>query len=120
MSVSLWEETVKNSKADKASFEAFSRELPPDLRVKFDRLMEDSVIMELADRGNQIAATATALFMGFVDKATNYAESNGGGGASPGSGWGRKEDEDEEAYKRRCCIMGRMMMRPAGRKLKRS
>lgn len=120
MSVSLWEETVKNSKADKVSFEAFSRELPPDLKVKFDRLMDDSVIMELAERGNEIAATATALFLGFVDKATDYAESNGGGGASPGSGWGRKEDENEEAYKRRCCIMGRMMMRPAGRKLKRT
>lgn len=119
MSVSLWEETVRNSKDDKASFEQFSRELPPDLKVKFDQLMDDSVIMELAERGNEIAATATALFLGFADKATNYAESNGGGGASPGSGWGRKEDEDEEAYKRRCCIMGRMMMRPAGRKLKR-
>jgi hypothetical protein len=120
MSVTLWEETVQNFKKDKADFEQFSRELPPNLRVKFDNLLEDSVLVEMADHGNQIAATAAALFLGFVDKATNYAESNGGGGASPGTGWGRKEDEDEEAYKRRCCIMGRMMMRPAGRKLKRS
>ena len=102
MSVSLWEETVQNFKKDKADFEQFSRELPPNLRVKFDNLLEDSVLVEMADHGNEIAATATALF------------------ASPGTGWGRKEDEDEEAYKRRCCIMGRMMMRPAGRKLKRS
>jgi predicted nucleic acid-binding Zn-ribbon protein len=120
MSVTLWEETVQNFKKDKADFEQFSRELPPNLRVKFDNLLEDSVLVEMADHGNQIAATAAALFLGFVDKATNYAESNGGGGASPGTGWGRKEDEDEEAYKRRCCIMGRIMMRPAGRKLKRS
>ena len=120
MSVTLWDETVKNFKKDKADFEQFSRELPPNLRVKFDNLLEDSVLVEMADHGNEIAATATALFLGYVDKATNYAESNGGGGASPGTGWGRKEDEDEEAYKRRCCIMGRMMMRPAGRKLKRS
>ena len=120
MSVTLWDETVKNFKKDKTDFEQFSRELPPNLRVKFDSLLEDSVLVEMADHGNEIAATATALFLGYVDKATTFAESNGGGGASPGSGWGRKEDEDEEAYKRRCCIMGRMMMRPAGRKLKRS
>ena len=120
MSVTLWDETVKNFKKDKADFEQFSRELPPNLRVKFDSLLEDSLLVEMADHGNEIAATATALFLGYVDKAMNYAESNGGGGASPGTGWGRKEDEDEEAYKRRCCIMGRMMMRPAGRKLKRS
>ena len=120
MSVSLWDEAVKNFKKDKADFEQFSRELPPNLRVKFDSMLEDSALVEMADHGNQIAATAAALFLGYVDKATTFAESNGGGGASPGTGWGRKEDEDEEAYKRRCCIMGRMMMRPAGRKLKRS
>ena len=120
MSVTLWEETVQNFKKDKADFEQFSRELPSNLRVKFNSLLEDSVLVEMAEHGNDIAATAAALFLGYVDKATDFAESNGGGGASPGTGWGRKEDEDEEAYKRRCCIMGRMMMRPAGRKLKRS
>ena len=122
MSVTLWEweETVQNFKKDKVDFEQFSRELPSNLRVKFNSLLEDSVLVEMAEHGNDIAATAAALFLGYVDKATDFAESNGGGGASPGSGWGRKEDEDEEAYKRRCCIMGRMMMRPAGRKLKRS
>jgi len=119
MSISLWEETVNNCKKEQDLFEQFSQELPPELKTKFQNLLEDSIIVDLAERGNDIAATATALFLGFVDKATDYAESNGGGGGNPGSGWGRKEDEDEEAYKRRCCIMGRMMMRPAGRKLKR-
>ena len=70
---------------------------------------------DLAQRGEEIAAVAAALFLGYIDQATTFAHNSGGGGG-PGGGWGRDKDEDDEAYRRRCCIMGRMMMRPAGRK----
>jgi hypothetical protein len=97
----------------------FSKKLPPELRSEFEGLIEGSFIEDIAERGMEIVATSTAIFMGLIDGATKFSQENGGGGNGPGSGWRRKEDEDEYAYRRRCCIMGRMMMRPAGRKLKR-
>ena len=72
----------------------------------------------MAERANEIAAVAAALFLGYVDQATQFAQSHGGGGG-PSGGWGRKKDDDDEAWRRKCFFMGMKMMRPAGRKLKR-
>jgi len=60
-----------------------------------------------------MTAVACALFLGFVDQATQYAESTGGGGG-PGSGWGRKKDEDDMAFGRRCILLARNMLNPGG------
>ena len=115
----MWEEAAREMKKDYSALEDFSRRLPSDLRSEFNNIMEGSFFEDVAQRGEQIAAVAAALFLGYIDQATTFAQGNGGGGG-PGSGWGRDKDEDDEAYRRRCCIMGRMMMKPAGRKLKRS
>ena len=85
----------------------------------FNNILDGSFFDDAAQRGEEIAAVAAALFLGYIDQATTFARGSGGGGGSPGTGWGRDKDEDDEAYRRRCCIMGRMMMKPAGRKLKR-
>lgn len=116
----MWEEAAREMKKDYSSLQDFSEKLPPSLKMDFDDLLEGSFFEDVAKRGEEIAGVAAALFLGYIDQATTFARSNGGGGSGPGSGWGRKKDEDDEAYSRRCCIMGRMMMRPAGRKLKRS
>ena len=101
----------------------YGKTLPPEQKKVFDNIfdnfIEGSVIEELAERGSEITAVAASLFLGYIDQATTFAQSSGGGGGGPGSGWGKKDDEDDEAYKRRCMIMGRMMMKPSGRKLKR-
>lgn len=114
----FWEMAAEEMKKDYSAMEAFSQELPWELKGKFNRLLEDSFFEDLAQRGEQMAACAAALFLGYVDAATNIAHAGGGGGGNT-SGWGKDKDEDDEAYRRRCCIMGRMMMKPAGRKLKR-
>ena len=90
--------------------------LDPSQKQYFETVMKTTFIEELVQHSNEIVAVATALFLGYVDQAITFASSSGGGGGSPGSGWGRDKDEDDEAYRRRCCIMGRMMMKPAGRK----
>ena len=54
--------------------------------------MDGSFIEDIAERGNAIVATATAIFTGLIDGATKFAQDNGGGGNGPGSGWRRKED----------------------------
>ena len=115
----FWEMAAKEMKKDYSAMEAFSQKLPSDLRTEFNNILDTSFFEDLAQRGEQMAACAAALFLGYVDAATNIAHAGGGGGGNT-SGWGKDKDEDDEAYRRRCCIMGRMMMRPAGRKLKRS
>lgn len=115
----LWREASNQVRTEYAALQTFSKELPSVERKKMDEIMNGSFIEELAQQGNNIAVAAAMLYMGYIDKATTFAASNGGGGGSPGTGWGRDKDEDDLSYLRRCCIMGRMMMRPAGRKLKR-
>lgn len=115
----FWEMAAEEMKKDYSAMEAFSQKLPSDLKTEFNNILDTSFFEDLAQRGEQMAACAAALFLGYVDAATNIAHAGGGGGGNT-SGWGRDKDEDDEAYRRRCCIMGRMMMRPAGRKLKRS
>ena len=115
----FWEMAAEEMKKDYSAMEAFSQKLPSDLRTEFNNILDTSFFEDLAQRGEQMAACAAALFLGYVDAATNIAHAGGGGGGNT-SGWGKDKDEDDEAYRRRCCIMGRMMMRPSGRKLKRS
>ena len=81
-------------------------------------LLDDSIFEKMAENATEITTVATALFLGYLDKATAIAESHGGGGG-PGTGWGKKDDEDELAFKRRCMLMAMHMMRPQN-KVKKS
>lgn len=74
-------------------------------------LLDGSIFTQLADNAANITIVATNLFLGYLDKATAIAESNGGGGG-PGTGWGKKDDEDDRAFRRRCMLMAMHMMRP--------
>lgn len=74
-------------------------------------LLDGSIFEQLAENAATITTVATALFLGYLDKATSIAESHGGGGG-PGTGWGKKDDEDDLAFRRRCFFMAMHMMRP--------
>ena len=113
----FWQLAAEDMKKEYSAFEKFADKLPLTLRTEFSNLMEGSFFEDLAQRGEQMAAVSAALFLGYIDAATQIAQSGGGGG-SPGTGWGRDKDEDDEAYMRRCCIMGRMMMKPPKRTIK--
>lgn len=75
----------------------------PEERISFE---------DIATCANEITVVASYLFLGYIDQATSFAQSNGGGGSSPGSGWGRDKDDDDEAWRRKCFFMGMKMMRP--------
>lgn len=115
----MWEEAAREMKKDYSALQDFAQRLSPEMRTEFNNILDGSFFDDAAQRGEEIAAVAAALFLGYIDQATTFARGSGGGGGGPGTGWGRDKDEDDEAYRRRCCIMGRMMMKPAGRKLKR-
>jgi predicted nucleic acid-binding Zn-ribbon protein len=116
----MWRIAAEEMVQDYSSIKEFGDRLPYDLRSQFNEIINGSFFEDLCERGLQIAGVAAALYLGMTDAAGNFARQSGGGGGSPGSGWGRDKDEDDEAFRRRCCIMGRMMMQPPGRKIKRS
>ncbi len=109
----MWKEIAHNMKSERTSWEQFSNHLSPELKEEFDNLFNESFIGDMFERANEISGVACALYLGFLDQATSFARDNGGCGSDPGSDWGRRKDEDDLAYMRRCCIMGRMMMRPS-------
>ena len=107
----------------KERYDFFKKSLSDDEQANLDKaasILFDGTLMEKS--ASEIVAVshiATALFLGYLDKATAIAESHGGGGG-PGTGWGKKDDEDDNAFRRRCFGMALMMMQPSrGRKIKR-
>ena len=82
--------------------------------------LDDSVLMDVAEKGNNIVRCAMLLFAGYVDQATEFAKGHGGSGNTPSSGWGRDPKDDDREWARRCAMMATRMMRSGlGRKMKR-
>lgn len=58
-------------------------------------VFDDSLIKDMAERGEDIFKCAIYLFANYVDLATTFAEGHGGGGGGSDLPWRRKEDEDD-------------------------
>lgn len=74
--------------------------------------LDESVVMQVAERGETITRVAMLLFVGAVNEAMACAQSSGGGWGNPGSSWGKKDDEDDKAWARRCVEAATRMTRP--------
>ena len=82
-------------------------------------LFDDSFAMDFINYGDKIIYCVMYLYIGYVNEATNFAESRGGGG-SDAKDWGRDKDEDEIEWIRRCLRQATKMVKPkCGRKIKR-
>lgn len=123
ISATGWDIAGEETKARYEKIQDYARTLPPTERKMFDRMyqtmFDGSIVEDLAQHGNEIAAVAAALSLGYIEQAITFAQSHGGGGGSPGTGWGRDPDDDDERWRRKCFHMARSLMRPAGRRLKR-
>ena len=87
----------------------------------YHTIFDGSIVEDMARAGNEIAAVATALSLGYVQQAVTFAETHGGGGGNPESGWGRNPEDNDEDWRRRCFKMARAMMKPSkGRLVQRS
>lgn len=97
-----------------SKFHAYRESLPEEQRVAFDEatkgFSEGSVFEQMAESSSQVALVATALFLGYLDKATEISQAAGGGSA-PKSGWGKKPGEDDMAFRQRCFLMGMRMLK---------
>lgn len=93
---------------------AYRESLPPEQRAAFDEATKGfsngSMLEQMAENSSQVALVATALFLGYLDKATEISQSAGGGSA-PQSGWRKKDDEDDMAFRQRCFLMGVHMLK---------
>lgn len=118
-----WREFATEAQQRFGNMDEYRQSLSYEERKHFDKIYDDliggTILEDAAERGAEIIAVTAALYMGSIEQAMSFAQSRGGGGGSPGTGWGRKHDEDDEAFRGRCFLMARMMMRPPGRKLKR-
>ena len=78
-------------------------------------LFDDTFALDFINNGAEIINCTLYLYVGYINEATNFAESRGGGGCDSRD-WGRKKDEDEIEWIRRCLRQATKMMKPMKRK----
>ena len=83
------------------------------------QLFDSTLLSELAEDGNKVVTVGLQLMAGYVDEATQFAQTHGGGGGGSNMPWGRNPDEDDRQWARRCLATARKMMRPASGKRKK-
>lgn len=83
--------------------------MPPKHKADLD----GEFLTEIAERPNEILKCAMYLFLGYLDGATQFAQSCGGGGTSSDLPWGRDPDEDDRRFAYRCMMQAHRMMRPS-------
>ncbi len=74
--------------------------MPSELKADID----GDFLTAIAKRPNEILKCAMYLFLGYLDGATQFAQSSGGGGGDTSLSWGRKEDEDDRRFAYRCMM----------------
>lgn len=76
--------------------------------------LDGSMFDMMANSASEVIATATALFFGYIDQATQISQSCGGGG-NPGTDWERDDDNDDKWAKKCFHTACRMMRKPQKR-----
>ena len=78
--------------------------------------LDGSMFDMMANSASEVIATATALFFGYLEQATQISQ-GGGGGGNPGTGWGRDDDDDDDKWMKKCFHTAcRMMRKPQRRR----
>lgn len=83
--------------------------MPSELKADFD----GGFLTAIAVHPNEILKCAMYLFLGYLDGATQFAQSCGGGGTSSDLPWGRNPDEDDRRFAYRCIMQAQRMMKPS-------
>ncbi len=86
-------------------FAAMPSELKADLDGEF--------LTAIAEQPNDILKCAMYLFLGYLDGATQFAQSCGGGGGDNSFPWGRNPYEDDRRFAYRCMMHAYRMMKPS-------
>ena len=89
----------------RSQLDAMPSELKSDLDGEF--------LTTIAEQPNEILKCAMYLFLGYLDGATQFAQSCGGGGGDSSLPWGRNPDEDDRRFAYRCMTQAHKMLKPA-------
>ena len=81
--------------------------MPSELKANID----GDFLTAIAETPNEILKCAMYLFLGYLDGATQFAQSCGGGGASSDLPWGRNSDEDDRRFAYRCMMQAHRMLK---------
>ena len=79
--------------------------MPSELKADID----SDFLTAIAEQPNEILKCAMYLFLGYLNNATQFAQSCGGGGSSSDLPWGRKDDEDDRRFAYRCMMQAHRM-----------
>lgn len=82
--------------------------IPSELKADIDG---DS-LTAIAEQPNEILECAMYLFLGYLDGATQFAQSCGGGGGGNSLPWGRNPDEDDRRFAYLCMMQAHNMLKP--------
>ena len=105
-----WKEAARDIK------EQLEERLSEDEMDHVSDIMDDSMFDMMTNSSSEVIATATALFFGYIEQATEIAQ-GGGGGGSVRSGWGRDHDDDDDKWMKKCFKGAcRMMRKPSKRR----
>jgi hypothetical protein len=74
--------------------------------------LEGEFLTAIAEQPNEILKCAMYLFLGYLDGATQFAQSCGGGGSSSDLPWGRDPKEDDRRFAYRCMMQAHRMLKP--------
>ena len=83
--------------------------MPWELKADID----GDFLTAIAEQPNEILKCAMYLFLGYLDGATQFAQSCGGGGSDTSLPWGRKNDEDDRRFAYRCMMQAHKMLKPS-------
>lgn len=83
--------------------------MPSELKADLD----GEFLTAIAEQPNEVLKCAMYLFLGYLDGATQFAQSCGGGGGDSSLPWGRKEDEDDSRFAYRCMMQAHKMLKPS-------
>ena len=82
--------------------------MPSELKADID----GDILTAIAEQPNEILKCAMYLFLGYLDGATQFAQSCGGGGSGSSLPWGRNPDEDDRRFAYRCMMQAHKMLKP--------
>lgn len=83
--------------------------MPSELKANID----GDFLTAIAEQPNEILKCAMYLFLGYLDGATQFAQSCGGGGSDNSLPWGRNPDEDDRRFASRCMMQAHKMLKPS-------
>ena len=90
--------------------------MPPEHKADLD----GDFLTAIAEQPNVILKCAMYLFPGYLDGATQFAQSCGGGGSDSSLLRGRNPDEDDRRFAYRCMMQAHRMMKSSQPKCSRT